>query len=260
MEEFGQRFQINLDNIYLIKDKINTSFLCFNKIRKFQRRQRKERIIAIIRKLLKEYERQKQIDKAANKTCKHKVKQKKKSVSDVEIIEPAIAYLEEASEEIIEEEIEEQEKEKIVTEPSVIVVKEKKVKKEKKKAKEAKPKKIKKEKAKKEKIKLKPDDTFKLPQIPNLNLRNKLVSSETHKVADLIMELPLLEKIEKEKSLYQKALMREDRPEVAEDLFTVVTPKELVFQVCVINFYYTLRKKIFRVLKMVSLIKNVSPY
>lgn len=216
--------------MHLIKDKVSAKFLCSNKIRKFQKKQQKDRRIAIIRKLLKEYERQKEIEAVQNKRYDYKVIKKEKIIKNMEIVGVAIPFAKEPEEEIVEQE-EEKEEVEIIPEPPPPPPKPKKVKAEKK-PKKDKPKKEKKPKEKKEKKpKTQEPQKFTLPQIPIVNERNKIISQETYKMSDLIKELPELDKLEEEKRLYQKELMKQDRPNAPEDTLTVIKPKELVFKV-----------------------------
>lgn len=242
MEELEERLQINVANVHLIKDKITASFLCYNKIRKFQKKQRRERKIAIIRKLLKEYERQKQIDEEQNKTYDYKVKKKEKIISDMEVVGFAIPFPEEPHEEMLEPEEEKEFSEVTTTADTSTTVdkpvkkgkkgkKEKKEPKPKKEKKEKKEKKPKEKKVKEKKPKSEDAQKFTLPQIPQVNERNKVVPYETHKMLDLIKDLPELDKVEQEKIAYAKELRKSNMPDAEKDTLTVVTPKELVFKV-----------------------------
>lgn len=227
--------------MHLIKDKISTNFLCFRKIRKFQRQQQKQRKIAIIKKLLKEYEIQRKIDKIKNKTYDYKVRKKERIKSDLEIVGFGVEVPDEIPKDVVPEE----EEEEIVSEEEYISdtttmeppqsIKPKKPKKEAKKIKVKKEKKAKKAKQKKGKGKKpkKSDEPqkFTLPQIPTVNQRYKVVPDETQKMTDLIKDFPELEKVEHEKVSYEKELTKKDRPDADEDTQTVVTPKELIFKV-----------------------------
>lgn len=231
LEVLEDRLQTTIPDVHLVRDKINARFLCSNRIRRFQRLQQKQRQIAIIRKLLYEYETQRKIDMAANKKHDYKFRKREKVIPDMEIVGCGIQFpAEEPPEQNkpAEEETEVEEEETITETP--VVVKEKKGKKEKK-PKEAKPKKVKEKKPPKEK-KPTADDAqkFKLPDIPNVNERNKVIPSDALKMGDLIRDLPELERIEHEQIAYKKTLTKEYRPNATQDTLTVVKPKELCFK------------------------------
>lgn len=234
LEELENRIQFNIPDVDLIKDQITGKFLCSNRIRKFQRKQRKQRKIAIIRKLLKEYDRQKQIDEAANKRYDYKVRKKEKVIRDMGVVGLGIPFPKESRDEI--QDTEEEEEEETIAE-SPVVVKEKKGKKEKK-VKEGKRKKAKEKKPKDKKAKSDEAQKFKLPEIPILNERNKVIASESLKMSDLIRDLPELERIEQEKISYKKTLTKNYRPTAAEDTITIVNPKELCFKVRFTTLFY----------------------
>lgn len=232
LEVLEDRLQTTIPDVHLVKDKINVRFLCSNRIRRFQKLQQKQRQIAIIRKLLYEYESQRRLDKAANKKYDYRPKKREKVIPDMEVVGFSMQLpAEEPPEETKPaEEQTDLEEEETITETPAVVIKEKKGKKEKK-PKEAKPKKVKEKKPPKEK-KPTTDDTqkFKLPEIPNVNERNKVIPSDALKMGDLIRDLPELERIEHEQTAYKKTLSKEYRPKATQDTLTVVKPKELCFK------------------------------
>lgn len=235
----------------LIKQKINSNVLCYKKIRRYQRKQQKERKIAIIRKLLNEYARQREIDALKNKSYDYKVKRREKLIKDMEIVGVGIEFAREPEE---EQEEEKEEVIEVLPEPVLIIKPTKREKKEiTKKDKKVKTKKEKPKKAKKEKKTKKEElQKFTLPQIPIVNERYKIIPNEVQDMADLIKELPELEKLDEEKRLYEETLAKQDRPNVSEDTHTVVTPKELIFKVSIVEntFRKNSESDLFRVSEM----------
>lgn len=234
--------------MYLIKDRIPARLLCCNKIRRFHNKLQKDRKIAIIEKLLREYERQRQINKMINKTYHYKIPPNERVVNNMEIVGFRIPFPEESQEEIIEQEDEKNNQENIVLE-CIENLNKAAVKEFKKREKGAKgnkhektDRKTKKQKTKEPKKEKKrksmESQKFTVPQIPKVNERNNVVPYEHHRMEDFINDLTEMDGIEQQNISYKIELIKKYRPEAPEDTLTVVTPKEIIFKVLIHLFIY----------------------
>lgn len=86
-----QRILNNLERRYDIKphnieNELLSTYLCNKKIRRFQTENKHQRRISIIKKILLEYKRQKEIDHEMNKSYDYTVRPKEKIISGLEVI------------------------------------------------------------------------------------------------------------------------------------------------------------------------------
>lgn len=83
--EIHEKHEIDVTVLENKKD-VFRGFLTYKKIRKFQAKRKEQAKRDIIEKLVKELNRQDQIDAIKNKTYEYKVKRKERIVKDMEVV------------------------------------------------------------------------------------------------------------------------------------------------------------------------------
>lgn len=87
LEEFCDFLNIDITTLSLeSKKKIRDKVVCYQKVKNSRNLKVKKNIMDIVRKLIGEYKRKKQIDKTLNKTYLYKVSKREKILKNMEIV------------------------------------------------------------------------------------------------------------------------------------------------------------------------------